>query len=174
MILSLGCWIPQHEGKDMARGAETLNKTQHQSISELPNQTWTIISAALTLVHEQKTEIRVNKVIYLTLCKVTYCLWLPDSQAKRKHKLHTANIHKRKKIESSNFPHNGTFLPLKMLISHSLMRPYLHYKHCFQTPRKKKSEEVREPSCSSSIRGVRQSRLCLPRTAMQDTRLQKC
>lgn len=44
--------------------------------------------------------------------------------------------------ESSNCPHNGTFLPLKMLISHSLKCPYLHYKHSSQTLRK--SEEARE------------------------------
>lgn len=83
---------------------------------------------------------------------------------------------KRKKketeIKSSNFPHNGTFLPLNMLMSQSLKRPYLHYRHCTQTLRKKKSEEVKKrlnllffihQRCSGVKTG-------LPSTAMQDTR----
>lgn len=32
------------------------------------------------------------------------------------------------KIESSNFRHNGAFLPLKMLMRHCLKCPYLHFK----------------------------------------------
>lgn len=150
MILSPGCSIPQHKGRDMARGAKTLSKTQQQSISVLPHQPWLIIPAALILVHEQNNEIRVNKVIYLTFTKTyTTCLCQTHRQ--------NENSSLIQKNESSNFPHNGTFLPLKMLISHSLKCPYLHYKHCSQTLWKIARKQERNPTfCSSSIRDVQQ------------------
>lgn len=133
MILSQGFWTLWH----MAWGANTnKNRTQHQSTSVLPNQTWQIIPNALMLVHEQKNEIRVNKVILLTLHKVTYSMSLPDSQAKWKHKIHN----KKKK---KNHQISQTILPLKMLMSHSLKCSYLHYKHWSRTLRKncKEAEE---------------------------------
>lgn len=150
MILSPGCSIPQHKGRDMARGAKTLSKTQQQSISVLPHQPWLIIPAALILVHEQNNEIRVNKVIYLTFTKTyTTCLCQTHRQ--------NENSGLIQKNESSNFPHNGTFLPLKMLISHSLKCPYLHYKHCSRTLGKIVRKQERNPTfCSSSIRDVQQ------------------
>lgn len=92
----------------MARGA-TQNKREHQSISELPNQTWWIISVASTPVHEQKDDVRVNKVIHLIsnngLCKCS--LSLRDSQAKK------ANSNKNL-IESLNLPTQGNVYPIKI------------------------------------------------------------
>lgn len=128
MIVSPGSWIPQQKKGDVARGAKTLNNTERRSIRELPNQTWLIISSAPTLVHEQKNEIRVNKVIYLTLHKVL-CVCVACIRQIHEPKSCNSNIQEENQQIS---PHNGASLLLKMLMRHLLKHPYLHYKHCFQ------------------------------------------
>lgn len=86
-----------------------------------------------------------------------------SAPTKWKQKLHT------KASESVN-AHNRADLPLKMLISHSLKSPYLHYKHCSQTPEKKGKGETRDTSKLLFFIHQRCAalRCCLPRGAKQD------
>lgn len=148
MILSLGYWIPQHEGRDMAWGATTLNITQHQSISVLPNQTWPIISAALMLLHDQKNEIRVNKVIHLTKSHAA-CVCQIHKQNENTSVMHLILTYKtgKKKKWIIKFSTQWNTVSLKMLMIISLLWsiPNLHYKHCTQTQEWERKKET-QPS----------------------------
>lgn len=85
--------------------------------------------------------------------------------------LHVCPIHKQneEKKKSSTLPHNGTFLPLKMLISHSLKCPYLHYKpSCKLSEKEWGSKREIQPSVLHPSEMFSSRKLCLPRSAEQD------
>lgn len=129
----------------------------------LPIQRETRILATLTPVQLQKTVMTSSYIWYFkkshNLCMLNENIWLSLADKK-----------KRKDIQSLSFPHNGAFLPLKMLIRHSLKCPYLHYKQCAQTleknseeARNRKKTNIRFPTYQTCLRQR------LPTNAIHDT-----